>query len=447
MISLDACAVYTYAIEKKQMEKLGFTPNLLDPRFQKALLMLDEYLKVGKQPVVEDITKLFGEDILEENHYPVHWLVRELKKRYLQHYLGVKLDTAIQHIKGNAPEEALAALQKLISDAPGVEEQADLADELTNQIPELKERAQEALMGMAGLPCGWPSFNETTGGFRPSETTYFIARPGIGKTWMLVVLCCYFWSLRFSPEGYAPKILFITPEISKIDVAERAFAIMTKTSYSKLVSGLVTQQQINYSSSLDNYQNIPGFRVMAETDGLTPERIRQAIELYEPDIVAIDAIYEINWSTGKRDEKNPLDNGISLVRKWSKSLWPNTMGDALWPDKNNPEKKWIHIMVSSQENREGDEKKDDKGKKAEAPLYKRIAFTGAIEQRADRIFFLKQTPDMYQDKVLEMVRAKIRKQGLKRIDVIKLNWDLDEMSLSEYGSSGEPEIIDVLPTF
>lgn len=65
-----------------------------------------------------------------------------------------------------------------------------------------------------GLPLPWPAITRATNGLVPSAYWYLLARPEIGKTWVMVVLATWYWqmglrvlfvSMEMPAEGNLPK--------------------------------------------------------------------------------------------------------------------------------------------------------------------------------------------------------------------------------------------------
>lgn len=448
-LNLDACTVFAYGLHKEKMVQAGFEAKLLEPKFQKALKLVDDHLEINHMPAPDDLIKLFGEGIIEECHLSPEYLVGELKKRFLHHYLATNFDTLACYIKNGQPEEGLAFLQQVLEKAPVLSTQP-LASSLTEEIEAVKSRTKKALLGEDGIDTPWPSFNEMTRGFLPCESTWFVARSGIGKTWIILILCTYFWLQRFQPGGDKVRILFISPELKKAEVAERVFTFATSTSYSKVVAGsLDTHAQQEFFEKLSAYVDIPDFYIMDEDDEITPERIQRAIEEFEPDIVGLDASYEIAWSKNPY-EKNPFEVGVELIRKWTRKSWA-AKKPALWASPI-PGKKSISILAASQVNRSGaktEEKEEDgKGKKGkkkpEVSPDTTVAMTDKIFWKADRLLLLEQSKDEADDNILRIKRIKVRRRG-KDIPELTLYWDLDGMNFEEIGVKKEHQ--DTIPSF
>jgi hypothetical protein len=452
-INLDACTVFSYGLYKDKWLKAGFEPTLLEPRYQKAIKLVDDHLKADQLPAPEDLIKLYGDGIIEECQLAPEYLMVELKKRFLHHYLATNLDGLDCYIKNGQPIEGLAFLKKMLDNAPLLTE-AGLASSITDQIGAVKTRTKKAILGEDGIHTPWPSFNALTRGFLPCESTWFAARAGVGKTWIILILCAYFWLQRFQPGGPKVRILLISPELKKAEIAERVFTFVTQTSYAKVVAGkLDTLGQQNFFEKLDAYQGIPDFYVMDEDDGITPERIEQAIREYEPDIVGIDAAYEIEWTTNAFI-KNPYDVGVSLIRKWTRMSWPCTH-PPLWSS-SLPNQKSISFLLATQSNRAGskaeeqekaenkEKKGKGKGKQKQVAADTVIALTDKIFWKADRVFLLEQTTDEAEDHLLQLERVKVRRRGAD-IQRITLYWNMDTMHFDEVGAIKELE--DTIPNF
>jgi len=443
--NLDACALYTYGTRAAEMIEAGFNEKLLDGKYQQAFRFLASHVDKGEMPAIDDMERLFGAGILQETKVDPVWIIGELKKRLLHHYLTVGHDTVYAHLKNNAPELAFSTLQKLIENAPTTKEQS--SHSLFDEIDTVKERVEASIAGIDGIDTPWPSFNKLTRGFLPSESTWFCARPGVGKTWIVLILCAWLWSQRHKPNGPKVKILVVSPELKREEIAERFFTFVTETSYVKTVSGTFDTFGKNaFFEKMDKFKNSVDFWIMDEDDNPTAERIEAQILLRQPDIVAIDAAYEIKWNDDHDDMKR-FNYGSTLIRKWTRQSWPTSDTTPLWPAPKKPGRKSISFLVSTQLNRSGSKKGESEGKKKkeETPLENQIAMTDRLLWAADRMFILSQNPDEKADRVMEMLKVKVRRAGDMKITSIKARWDMDKMDFNEIDAP--PAFEDKIPAF
>lgn len=437
-LNLDACAIYVYGLNAKEMKEAGFSIELLDGKYHNTLRFLDTHLEQGKIPALDDIEKLFGVGYVEQTNVSPKWLVGELRKRLLHHHLAVGVDLIHAHLANNNPEIAFEAAKALVEASPTLSESS--SHSVFDEIDNVKTQTEQAMNGFDGLDTPWPSYNKLTRGFLPSKSSWFCARSGVGKTWILLIICSYLWSQRFKQEGTKVKILFISPELKKSEVAERFFTFVTQTSYVKVVGGTFdTFGKNKFFKAMDEYQGQDGFYVMDEDDNPTPERIEAEIRRVQPDIVAIDAAYEIVWNKD-RDQMARFNAGSSMIRKWTRRSWPTTEAHPLWGNPKKPGTKSIAMLVSSQVNRSGVKGGTDfKGKKREeAPLESQIALSDQLMWAADNMFILEQDKDLAADLRLKMLRVKVRRGADYKIKEILCDWNFDTMNFNEVGVAAKP---------
>ena len=95
-------------------------------------------------------------------------------------------------------EDPLVVLQRLQSsiaglqlDVTGSSSESDLVADWRSVYDEVADRsARTAANGLAGIPTGFPTLDEITGGGQPGELWVIAARLGQGKTWTMIRMAC-----------------------------------------------------------------------------------------------------------------------------------------------------------------------------------------------------------------------------------------------------------------
>jgi hypothetical protein len=108
------------------------------------------------------------------------------------------------------PTEALRGAQQVASEVARDFREHDqgliLAD-LSHGVPfRLQDYyRRKKLRDKVGLPYPWPMLTVATGGFRAAELILLLARPNVGKSWLMIVIAVYLYQLGF-------RVLFISME-------------------------------------------------------------------------------------------------------------------------------------------------------------------------------------------------------------------------------------------
>jgi hypothetical protein len=211
------------------------------------------------------------------------------------------------------------------------------------------------------------------------------------NTFTVVMLGLHAWN-----NGY--RVLIITPEMSGVEIAERAYAIQTKTPYGMIVSGtLGVFSESDFFKEVKSLGGTDGFYIVDEVEDMTPARIEQAIDMVNPDLIGVDSAYMIHSTRGNRYERM-----ISTVG-WLRELAKKTHKS---------------VVALSQFNRE-------KGRSG----LDSFAMTDVIAWDSHNLIGLMQDDDMKADRRMLFSPLKARRQAFSR-DVL-VNWDFDSMNFSE----------------
>ncbi len=241
-----------------------------------------------------------------------------------------------------------------------------------------------------------PSMNEMTMGLWPGTLTFFAARPGVGKTFCVIIVGLHAWM-----NGY--RMLLVSPEMSALEIAERAFAIKTRTSYRDVVSGALGEfAEQRFFEGVMTMKGMDGFYIMDSDEQMTPAAIEDAIDVVKPDLVGIDSAYMLRTAPGNRYER------MVATVDWLRGM---------------AKRKDVPVIALSQF------RKLD-GKKQGGSLDD-FAMTDTIAWDAHNLFGLHQDEDMLADRVMEFKAIKARRQAFQRD--VKVNWDFETMNFEEIG--------------
>lgn len=164
--------------------------------------------------------------------------------------------------------------------------------------------------GEMGIEFYWPRMTRATLGMWPGTYTVLAARPGTGKTFFGIVSAWH-------AERQGHRVLFVSPEMSKVETAERYYVIDASVSYKRMVDG--SMGEFEYQRLLEYTQQTPdrNINILDANDDLSLDGILSEIVTYRPDLVVIDAMYAIK-APGK-DRSEILRNVSDWCRITAKS--------------------------------------------------------------------------------------------------------------------------------
>ncbi len=206
------------------------------------------------------------------------------------------------------------------------------------------------------------------------------------------------------------RVLLVSPEMSKEEIAERFFVIHSCVSYKRLISGELSDFELpqleRTVESLSAVASHPSENlwIMDEEDDISPAGIDSAIRATDAECVVVDSVYDLHI---KGDRRERTIAGVEWLKRSCKRGNYAAVG-------------------YSQQNRSA-ELSEKKGGGARLGT---IANADEVGQDAHTVIALEQTKDDKDDGILKMKPIKIRRGQFKR-DSISIRWDFDKMVYDE----------------
>lgn len=370
-------------------------------------LIIDQCDTDGTVPSSSDITGLFG-DVVVPTGLELAWVVTHVHRRREFDKIANLTQALTSSLNDNDP---LAAKKALLEAAEALRvdpSQSVQVSDIFSLGAGVKDEYAINESGKIGIPTPWPSMNSMTMGLYPGTNTWFLARPGTGKTWIMLVLALHAW--RHGQESGKPvNVLIVSPEMLKVQMAERMFTMLAKVGYGAVVGGMLgAYGKQSFFKVIDEAAVNKGIFIIDGSDGISPERIELAIEQTKADIVIVDSVYKIKWKERAKDRFENMYEGVDTISSWSKRSWADG--------------RKVCLIAVSQLNRQADQK-GGKNKSA-------VALSDNLSWEADNLFFLEQDEDMKADKRLKLLTEKVRRMS-QFTSSITLNWNMETMDFSE----------------
>lgn len=248
--------------------------------------------------------------------------------------------------------------------------------------------------GETGILTPWPSMNDATMGFWPEDVILFVARAGVGKSWLMLILAHSIWKS-------GKKVLFVTTEMSQLSIAVRWACLVAGVSHYRLRHGMLSEfaekrLEDRIQAVLED-KNI--MIVGGDFDFRMPSFV-SAIQECKPDIAFLDGVY-LMLGSGE-NERAKISNVYNDIKRTSK-------------------REKIPIVLSTQFNREV---KSNSSKVA----LENISATDVSGWVVSMAVGLYQTEDMRSDRKMGFKLLKVREGSGKDFEC---TWDLDNIKFDE----------------
>lgn len=215
----------------------------------------------------------------------LEFLIYHVKEVYVYN----QIYSAIQQGQDKFPSDGiqlLGYLEDQIRDLRTILPVAEEYDAIKHGRDRYNKYLQVAADPTAFITTGFPEIDQIIGGWsKGGELAVFLARMGMGKTWILIYCCIAAWQRGF-------RCGFISIEMGKDDIGYRIDTILSGISNSDLRRGGAVDMQA-YKNYLNMIENKQGILIRSKKDfggHITPSAIEAWIRNQHLDIVFIDGI-------------------------------------------------------------------------------------------------------------------------------------------------------------
>lgn len=435
-MDLDSAALWFATRSDKTHDalvRMGLTRKLLNGAAKQAWDFIGSYrTEHGSIPPAGVVAERFGvavappqqddEEVSVAHTYVVDQLWERAQHKALLHGLG----ESEKKLEEGEQTEAVAEVIKLadyLRKSRTSQLQVHSLAQTAEDVYALYERIER---GEIGVPFPWEVMTNMTLGMWPGTLTFYVARPGVGKTWTAVIIAMHAWSS-------GKRVLIVSPELARVELSERMVSKYGQIPYKDMVSAtLGTIGKPHLRKVIDELkQKGHNLFILDNEEKLQPEYIEQAILMLEPDLVIFDSIYMLRVEDGKV-KKGPGSKGAPMERLISTIDWMRMLSRRQWsfaPD-------GLPLVGIHQLSREGKVRKEAarnlKQGRGTGGLEDAVALSDALFWNAHNLFAMYQDEYMRQDKQLLYVPLKVRRQAMASSLVVK--WDMETMDFSQIGT-------------
>lgn len=270
--------------------KHGAVPEMFHTCEDEFAWIANYYGKWRKTPTRNAFRRAYPKFILKDVDDTAHF-VEEVRKSHAQQELTALMSEQANLLaKGQVTEAADLGMSGITKIAAGMGAHDEI-DALQDWKPTYNEVKKRKLnfeeFGMAGIPTGFETLDERTGGIGRGQSWIVAARLGQGKSWALLEMAC-----AALLGGY--NVHFAALEMSRTEVTMRLHNLLSSDVGLRVYQSTQLSQGKHFD--LKAYRNfleqlpkfVKGRLTVSDTKGLGPAEIASQIERNHPDVYYLD---------------------------------------------------------------------------------------------------------------------------------------------------------------
>ncbi len=285
--------------------------------------------------------------------------VKEVSRKQNLLQINRELENILKNSEGFKTEDLEKLYQKTLERNIEEDEQSEDIIDILDDIIERKKKYEEG-KPFIEIDTGYSSLNQFTNGFHRGELIILAARPGMGKTALMLNMV-----IRQIKNG--EKVMIFSLEMSKKSLVERMIAMLSGVSLQKIRRGNLLDKELDIIVAAFDYlnENNKDKLIIVDKSNMTINDIKIEIRKRKEnvDIVYVDYLQLIN-SASEYNNKNVEVGEVSRIAK--------VMARELD----------VAVVMLAQLSREVEKRTNKK------PILSDLRDSGEIEQNADIVLFL-----------------------------------------------------------
>lgn len=243
------------------------------------------YRRNGRLPLVDTLVENHSFDIplIPE---PLQYYKDQLEDRYIYqqaHPVFNELHPLLGNGDYAAAQEVAARLARTLSVSLPERRVLDTGTLMQDVLDEYQQHHQRP--GHSGVTTGWSYLDQETGGYQNGDLVVWVARPAMGKTWLLLHQTHAAWL-----DGRSA--LFVSMEMTLKQVGRRFGAYHAGVDPDAVRKGTLSRWgEQRFTQALRDLGNANSLNWFAGGMSKTSEQVDMLIQEYGPDIIYIDGIY------------------------------------------------------------------------------------------------------------------------------------------------------------
>jgi replicative DNA helicase len=335
---------------------------------------------------------------------PLSYYMDALRRRKAAATVASALHSAGTMVEDGKVEEATAAMKAGAARADQLSSSSRViadAGYFAKKLRDDYELAKKAKDGVFGYRTPWDGINSATAGIVPGDLWVIVARPGVGKTWMMSALGAHLLTAGV-------KVLIVSMEMPRVAMLRRLLSVKHKIPALDLRKGQLNPfVEERWFEILDQLKTNPmPLTIVGEGAVQTVNDLEAVIDEVQPEVTLLDGLYLLTDGS----------SGNAKLHEKVAKFMPRLKQVALkYAEKCN-----MAVVATTQFNREGGDTKPDLSK---------IGYSDAIGQTVDCGFGMSRDDDMRKLSRMKSFSLKVR-EGPGDWEA-NLNWNLTTMDFSE----------------
>lgn len=252
------------------------------------------YRQFGELPTV-DVVRRETRTELPTINQAFRYYKQKLFDRKTYNLVRDAFPTLRGHMQSNdmsAVVQEIARLNVVVRAGTPREDLRSLQESIPRMLQDYQYRHDNP--GVSGIPSGFPSFDEHTGGYQPHDLVAYVARMGTGKTYNVLQQANSMWRA-------GKKVLFISMEMPIDQIMIRLGAINSGINPDFIKKGMLsTYAHRALVNAFDSMRATDRFLMYSGAFKSSVVDLEMLIQETQPEIVIIDGLYLVKPSVNVR---------------------------------------------------------------------------------------------------------------------------------------------------
>lgn len=255
------------------------------------------YRQHGQLPVPDTVranTRVRLPDVAE----PLEYYRRRIFDRKLYNDVRAYFPQIREAMQENNMERVVAAvdhLHRLTRTESAVDDVRQIDQTIATALREYRIRQQNP--GINGIPTGWLPFDRITGGYQDGDLVGWVARMGMGKTYLMLKQAISAWEARY-------RVMVVSMEMTLSQLTNRFLGMQARVNPDYIKRGALSsasyQRILQYTENIANAENMI---LVAGSFKKRTSEIELLAQEIQPDIIFLDGAYLLKPDDGGRAQR------------------------------------------------------------------------------------------------------------------------------------------------